>query len=190
MEITSNSDKPNNVNAVNSIFDSLGAGLWSMMGDGACYWYPSALVFDAPMKTARSFAVLAGIFGGFTMITLWFSACVGMPVGRWRCLGIKLFFVTFFEGMVFIIFKSKTVCGTWDYLGIPYTSKCALDWGGKNGVAACVFWFVAGLCLMKVPPPKGPEPLTVKEIVTTVETVKPDGTKTVETKREYVRVAA
>lgn len=43
-----------------------------------------------------------------------------------------------FQGLVFLVFKSDVICSGSD-LG------CTLSSGGKCGVSACVFWFLAGI---------------------------------------------
>lgn len=177
-----------NSSGKSAIFNTLGAGLWSYMGNGTCYYYPENFPFDSYFLTARAFAVLAATLGGLVMTYSWFSACVGFPSSVWRTMGLVLLLVCLCEGLTFLIFKSNVLCGEAEFLFVSYSSECGLDWGAQNGIAASVLWFLGALVMLKAPEPLEPEPIKVKEIVTKQETILPDGTKQIVTNTTYERV--
>lgn len=58
--------------------------------------------------------------------------------------------------------------------------------GGRCGVAACVFWFVAAVSVWKVPRAEQlSEVGNTRQSIITTETILPGGTKKIETKRLY-----
>lgn len=57
--------------------------------------------------------------------------------------------------------------------------------GGRCGVAACVFWFVSAISVWKMPPAETFNVVSTRQSLVTTETILPDGTKKIETKKLY-----
>jgi len=181
----SSSDIPE---VVPKFYNSTGAGIWSWKGEETCFYYPIELILDVPFTSARVFSTMASIFGGFTMISVWFATCTGMHPILWKTKSVWLALTTLFEGLTFLVFKSQTTCGSWSYLSLDYKSTCKLDAGAGVGIAAIILWFASAISIWNMKAPELPEHTMVKEVVTTVETISPDGTKHVETQREFFPV--
>jgi hypothetical protein len=61
----------------------------------------------------------------------------------------------------------------------------ALARGGRCGVAACVFWFLSAVSVWKVPRAETFDVVSTRQSIITTETILPDGTKKIETKKLY-----
>ena len=57
--------------------------------------------------------------------------------------------------------------------------------GGRCGVAACVLWFVSALTVWKMPPAQTFDVITTRQSIITTETILPDGTTKIETKKLF-----
>jgi hypothetical protein len=58
-----------------------------------------------------STSLLPLMSGGVCMIVFWTTSCAGIPVYLWRICGGLLLLTTLFEGLTFLVFRSK-FCGT------------------------------------------------------------------------------
>jgi hypothetical protein len=84
-------------------------------------------------------------FAGTTTLCLGFcvwvfylvASCVRFGPGPFKLIGFLCILCCLFQGLVFLVFKSDKICG--DFTG------CSLGVGGKCGISATVFWFLAGL---------------------------------------------
>ena len=157
-----------------------GIGIWGYESRGNCVYYPSQMVVDPKINAARVFSTWTTIVGGFILIVLWFTVCMGIGRIGWSLMGFFLLLNSLFEGLTLIL-KSSALCD-------PTFGVCSLAKGSRCGVSALVFWFLAGVSVAMIPPPKGPEPVIIQQTTTTVERVEPDGTKVTETKTETVQV--
>lgn len=165
-------------------------GIWSYRSleedNNNCYWYPDDFHVDSYMKSARAFANLSAGFGGCAMIILLVSACIPVSKKVWRLSGVFLLIACLYQGLVFLFLKSDVCHQTSDGRDV----NCELSRGSRCCVAAVVFWFITSITILKYDPPKNPEIVVerVMETVTTVEEVRPDGTKVTNTTTTYVHV--
>lgn len=135
--------------ATNQLGFSTSVGIWSFMDEAyeLCFKMPFDDV-DAYYQTARTMSSLASAFGGILLIIMWFSPCIGMKTQCWVACGIGLVLVSLFESLTFLIFESD-LC----HESENFTYNCTLNNGGKTGIAAAVFWFLASVSVCYVPPP-------------------------------------
>ena len=155
-------------------------GIWGYESQGNCVLYPDNIVLDPKINASRVFSVWTSVVGGAIMILTWFTVCQGLAKIVWASMAFFLFVNSLFEGLTLIL-KSSALCD-------PTYGVCSLARGSRCSISALVFWFLAGVSVAMIPPPKGPEPIVMQHTTTTVERVEPDGTKVTETKTETVHV--
>lgn len=130
-------------------------GIWSFsnpIDDNTCYYYPEDYQFDAKFRAARAFSIWTVVTGGITMIILWFTSC--MPMGRiaWSAISLTLLLNTLFEGLILLVLRSDWCTGS------GLSNSCTLSYGSRCGIFAVVFWFLASLSAVGVPPPVEEQP--------------------------------
>jgi hypothetical protein len=151
----------------------------------ACFQYPEGTEFDAKWKTAKSFAIITPIIGGFVLFWSWLAPCWYVGMQRWRKMAYVFLIMTLFQGLT-LIFLSSSACKSNPVISslaqeesIFYQQECSFGWGTKVNIAAVVFWFIAGVLMLTIiPPPRRPArgpPET--QTVTYTQTEQPDGTK-------------
>jgi hypothetical protein len=89
--------------------------------------------FDA----ARGLGTTALVLGFLIWIFYLVAVCVRFGPTPFKLIGGLCILTCLFQGLVFLVFKSELCDG--DFRG------CSLGVGGKCGISATVFWFLAGI---------------------------------------------
>lgn len=138
-----------------------------------CEMYPDGSNIDVNWILARSFALLAPLFGLVVTIALLFAPCDAPQLkrrDRWGALAIfTLAVLPLFQGLNFLILVSNAcennpvVNAVELLLGEEeeqaataisvYTDSCSLGPGSVMSAIACVSWFLTGLYMLWVGPP-------------------------------------
>jgi hypothetical protein len=95
--------------------------------------------FDPAWNTGKAFAFLALVLGGGGTLFLWFSVCCVFSKATWRFAGYEVLMAAVFQAMAFLWFLNP-MCQN--------KNTCALSWGSKADIAACVLWGLAGTAIM------------------------------------------
>lgn len=115
---------------------------------------PGFIFLDAFFRSARAFGIITVAVGFLSMIVLWTSAWKGSSsTNVKRCVGICLMLCCAFEGLTLLILRAGICKSPGDGNAILQTTgKCTVAEGATTIITACVFWFLTGLALIKVPP--------------------------------------
>lgn len=122
-----------------------------------CWRYPDYVQFDAYMKSARAFSVMALIVGAGFMIADFISACTSSQTGGKRVAspsiqGVGYILASIFCGLSLLILDSD-ICQDNNLVGqftslFPdvnmITANCGISTGAKCAISAAVFYFMAG----------------------------------------------
>lgn len=134
-------------------------GLWSVEYQGLCYVYSDSFNFDAMWNTARAMSAVSVVFGGIIMVATWLTSCMGVAPNAWRLLGVAMLFTCLFEGLKLLTFRSDICNDDYEFTdgqggSAVFSVDCVLDTGSKLCIASTCSWFVCGLSVCKMPPPK------------------------------------
>lgn len=115
---------------------------------------PGFVFLDAFFRSARAFGIITVAVGFLSMIVLWTSACKGSSsTNVKRCVGVCLMLCCAFEGLTLLILRAGICKSPGDDSAVPRTTgNCTIAEGATTIITACVFWFLTGLALIKVPP--------------------------------------
>jgi hypothetical protein len=112
-------------------------GLWCYEATNGGNYDISNLNVDSKYDAARGLGTTTLVLGFCIWISYLVAVCVRLGPGPFRVIGGLCILTCLFQGLVFLIFQSNVCDG--DNRG------CSLGVGGKCGVSATVFWFLAGI---------------------------------------------
>jgi hypothetical protein len=114
-------------------------GLWCYEAtNGNNYDITDFEFLGSKLEAARGLGTTALFLGCCIWIAYLVAACVPFPPMVFKVMGGLCILTCLFQGLVFLIFKADEICDG-DNRG------CSLGIGGNCGVAAVVFWFLAGI---------------------------------------------
>jgi hypothetical protein len=129
-------DEDNDLRSVRPQPDSV--GLWCYEATNGDRYDISRLDVDSKFDAARGLGTTTVVLGFCIWVAYMIAVCVRYPPKVFKLMGGLCILICMFQGLVFLVFKSDRVCDG-DNLG------CSLGTGGKCGVSAVVFWFLAGI---------------------------------------------
>jgi hypothetical protein len=113
-------------------------GLWCYETTNGDRYDITDLDFGSKVDAARALGTTSLVLGFCIWLSYLIAACVRFDPKVFKLIGGLCILNCMFQGLVFLMFKSDIVCDG-DLLG------CSLGTGGKCGVSAVVFWFLAGI---------------------------------------------
>ena len=157
-------------------FPALNMGLWAVrrkalykydplfddpffaIGD-ACVSYPDGSNFDTKWNSAKALAITSWVVGGLVFCVILAMGCTPQ-LGRFaKPMGALLLVVTLFQGLTLLILNSEGCDSSKNpvFLEVPrlylyYKDECTMGRGSKLNISSTVFWFVAAVLLMVMPP--------------------------------------
>mmetsp|Transcript_37578 Transcript_37578/g.79239 ORF Transcript_37578/g.79239 Transcript_37578/m.79239 type:complete len:478 (+) Transcript_37578:57-1490(+) len=123
-----------------------------------CVPYPDN-DFEVQMEEARAFAFLAMVFGSLSLLMLCVSTCWSFRRWAWIMVIFMLLLATLFQGLVFLLNQSG-LCVTVEDGNVTLESKCHIDKGAIQAIAACCIYFVTAIGSMHVARMKVERPST------------------------------
>mmetsp|Transcript_1576 Transcript_1576/g.2316 ORF Transcript_1576/g.2316 Transcript_1576/m.2316 type:complete len:237 (+) Transcript_1576:191-901(+) len=139
---------------------------------------------DGNWTATMVFACIAFVIGGIGVIWTWLAPCIYLSQKKWKLIGISYIFCCLFQGLTFLFLNSNVCTDNQlvNSVGSPYPEECSWDVGTRMNIAAVVFWFVAGVLMVKAIPNSGPPPTPPAETqtITYQEKKNANGTTTVE----------
>jgi hypothetical protein len=129
-------DEDNDLRSVRPQPDSV--GLWCYEATNGDRYDISRLDVDSKFDAARGLGTTTVVLGFCIWVAYMIAVCVRYPPKIFKLMGGLCILICMFQGLVFLVFKSDKICDG-DDLG------CSLGTGGKCGVSAVVFWFLAGI---------------------------------------------
>jgi len=120
-------------------------GIWGYELNGSCHAFPNNMVVDRKFTASMVFSTWKTIIGAALMMLIWWVTARGCSKPIWCTIAGLLFLNSIFEGLVLLL-KTSMLCD-------PKYGSCSLDIGAKCGMAAVVFWFIAGISVFKVQRP-------------------------------------
>lgn len=115
--------------------DSL--GLWCFEATNGDNYDITNRNLGSKFDAARGLGTTTLVLGFCIWIFYLVAVCIRFGSGPFRLIGGLCILTCMFQGLVFLVFKSNACEG--DFVG------CSLGVGGKCGVSATVFWFLAGI---------------------------------------------
>jgi hypothetical protein len=113
-------------------------GLWCYEATNGNRYDISGLNLGSKIDAARGLGTTTVILGILIWVFYLVASCKRFGPGAFKLIGGLCILNSMFQGLVFLVFKSDKICDG-DDLG------CSLGTGGKCGVSAVVFWFLAGI---------------------------------------------
>ena len=119
--------------------------------------------FDAKSRTVRAFAVITPILGGLAMVYAWIAPCVPHSPSRWNGIGLLFLLSCIFQGLTLMVWTSSICTNNpvKQYLDAFYpesgetiSDDCIKATGYTLNIISVVFWFLAGISIKAIPPPK------------------------------------
>merc|ERR1712150_231209 len=129
-----------------------------------CHFFPEWLQLDVYLQVARASSILSSAPGCVVAIMLCFTSCVTFSRKVWFGMTICVFFICFFQGLIFIYFKSS-LCNTytqkqsevWALEEFTAESYCTLGTSGVVSACAVALWFFTGCSMLCYPRPRSRE---------------------------------
>jgi hypothetical protein len=112
-------------------------GLWCFEATNGDNYDITNRSLGSKMDAARGLGTTTLVLGFCIWIFYLVAVCVRLGPGPFKMIGGLCILTCLFQGLVFLVFKSEVCDG--DNRG------CSLGVGGKCGVSATVFWFLAGI---------------------------------------------
>jgi hypothetical protein len=112
-------------------------GLWCYEATNGNDYDSTNRDFGSKMDAARGLGTTTLVLGFCIWIFYLVASCVRLGPSAFRVIGGLCILTCLFQGLVFLVFKSNVCDG--DFVG------CSLGVGGKCGISATVFWFLAGI---------------------------------------------
>jgi hypothetical protein len=113
-------------------------GLWCYEATNGDKYDISDLDVGSKMDAARGLGTTTLVLAICIWVFYLVASCKRFGPGAFKLIGGLCILNCMFQGLVFLVFKSDKICDD-DLLG------CSLGTGGKCGVSAVVFWFLAGI---------------------------------------------
>ena len=118
-----------------------------------CQTYPSHLVNDNYVQSARAFSAIALIIGFPIVFLLCLTSCMKLGDRTLRVLSMLLMLVAFCQSMIFVFMRSGRCVKTPNPVGpnflesTPVWANCTLNNGSKSVIVASVLWCLAAITL-------------------------------------------
>lgn len=109
-------------------------GLWCYEANNGINYDGRDIEGDSKFEAARGLGTTTMVFGWLIFFFYLFASCFRFGPVVFRITGLLGILTCLFQGLVFLVYKSD-VCD----------AGCDLDTGGRCGIAAVVFWFLAGM---------------------------------------------
>ena len=104
----------------------------------------------AATQFAKFSSFLASVLGGGGSIFLWVSLCFVFDKIRWRWVAVELMVASFLQALSF----------TWFASSLCQSNDCAMYYGSRSNLIACVMWaFAAMILFCKAPMVRDPSTL-------------------------------
>jgi hypothetical protein len=130
-------------------------GLWCFEANNGINYDGRDVEGDSKFEAARGLGTTTMVFGWLIFFFYLFAACFPFGPVVFRITGLLGILTCLFQGLVFLVYKSN-ICA----------AGCSLDTGGRCGIAAVVFWWLAGMTSLAAGKGVEEEPNQAREGVT------------------------
>jgi hypothetical protein len=109
-------------------------GLWCYEAQNGNKYDTRDTELDSKFEAARGLGTTVMVLGWLIFCFYLIASCKRFPPKAFMMIGFLCVCTSFFQGLVFLVNKSE-VCEI---------GSCSLGTGGRCGISAIVFWFLAG----------------------------------------------
>ena len=113
--------------------------MWVLDMSVPCQAYNTDIVnIGAAAQFAKVASFMATVLGGAGAIFIWHSLCIEIDRVRWRWLAIEFLLASVLQALSFTSFASS----------LCQTNVCAMDFGARANLLACIMWALSSFLLI------------------------------------------